>query len=150
MRIRLGFTMIELLIYMAITAIALVVFTSFMADTTANAARARQGQDIQQTARLIFNRLSQEVRQAQTLSIGTCSGNPSLVAGADTFCYDGSSLTLAGQSIIDTNKIAVDQFTPTATGNGVNVALKLSTTGGTPPQTIQFSTTLFPHQSFYQ
>lgn len=146
----------ELLIYIGISAIAIVILTNFLANTTANAGQSRQSQELQQSARFIFNRLSQEVRQAT--SIGTTTSPVTLTTGSDVFSYDSAAKTLtltsssfspATQSLTPSS-IAVDQFTLTPVGSGVTIGLQVSLRNANPAQSLQVSTTLIPARSLYQ
>lgn len=63
-----GYTMIELLIYIGIVTAAILVFTNFMVDITKNSARAQVKQEVQQNARLILSRLTQDIRNAKQIT----------------------------------------------------------------------------------
>ncbi|MFA5070565.1 MAG: prepilin-type N-terminal cleavage/methylation domain-containing protein [Patescibacteria group bacterium] len=66
-----GFTLIELLIYMGISTIIVVVLTSFMADVLKNAAKTKITKEVQQNARFITAKITQEIRNAQSINIDT-------------------------------------------------------------------------------
>ncbi len=147
-----GFTLVELLIYIAITSIALVIFTGFLADTTASAARSRQSQELQQSSSLIFSRLSQEIRSATAIAIsGTTITITTPSNSTDTFTYDSSAKTLSlNGTLLTSPNISVDAFTVSAPSSLMSIGLSLSRKGSTPLQSIQFSTTLLRHQALYQ
>ena len=62
-----GFTLMELLIYVGIATVAIVVFTNFMVDVTKNASKAKITQEVQQNARLLLSRMTQEIRTAKEI-----------------------------------------------------------------------------------
>lgn len=64
-----GFTLIELIIYLGITTVALLVFTSFMVDVTKNATRARTATEVQRNARIALSRITQEIRTAHAVQV---------------------------------------------------------------------------------
>ncbi len=160
--------MIELLIYIAISSIALLVFVNFMVATSANAAKSRVAQEIQQNARLALDSLSQEVRGAQTINASTVySASPSTPGtlvltysgGNHTFSLSSGVLQLnsgAGPVNLTSSKTTVTQFevlnrTPADSLSPiVTVNITVQSTGVTPAQSIQVSHTLSPHNSLYQ
>lgn len=66
-----GFTLIELLIYMGISTIIVVVLTSFMVDVLKNATKTKITKEVQQNARILLTRITQEIRNAKAITIQT-------------------------------------------------------------------------------
>ncbi len=155
---RQGFTLVELLVYISITAIALLIFINFMADTSANAARARIAQDLQQSSRLILDRLSQEVRSAATIDGSTNYSDPGTLvlttaSGTHTFSVSSGALQLntgSGPVSLTSSNIMVTHFDLQNTSPTVTINLTLQSTLGTPIQSLQTSTSLLPHRNLYQ
>lgn len=65
-----GFTMIELLIYVAFMSIMATVFVNFALDIAGSAQKARVRQEVQQNARLAMDRMLQEARATEGLNVG--------------------------------------------------------------------------------
>lgn len=152
-----AFTLVELLVYIGISAIAMVIFTNFAVTTSQNAARSKITQELQQNARLSLDRLTQEVRAAR--QIDSASFNPPLDPGTlilnqnsgpnHTFAVINNALTLDTQPLTSP-KVKVDHFILANTVPSVTITLTLSDTLSTPPQSITVSTSLIPHQRLYQ
>lgn len=151
--------MVELLVYLGITSIALVVFLNFMVDVSRHAAVARASQGIQQNAQLILQRLSQEVRNASaidtantsftdpgTLTVITPSGNHTFTVVAGQLRLDAS----AGAVALTSDNVTVIHFGLQNTTPSVTISLTLQSVGVSPMQTASYSTTLLPHRILYQ
>ena len=62
-----GFSLVELLVYISITTVTLLILTSFVIDVTKNAARTKITKEVQQNARLLISKITQEVRTATNI-----------------------------------------------------------------------------------
>lgn len=151
---RSGFTIVELLVYIGITSIALVVFTGFMVNTVASTSRARQIQSLQQNARFVLDRLSQTVRNASSLSTTVTT----ITAGTTTFAYDSGNkkFTMDGDDLTSPTVVTVDSFSvlpvpaPVPSPQLITVSFTISTKNATPAQSLPVTTTLIPHNQLYK
>lgn len=66
-----GFTLMELLVYIAIASIVVVSFITFGIDITTSTQKARIQTHVQQTARFTMDRILQEIRSADGLNVGS-------------------------------------------------------------------------------
>ncbi|PIS04925.1 MAG: hypothetical protein COT81_03850 [Candidatus Buchananbacteria bacterium CG10_big_fil_rev_8_21_14_0_10_42_9] len=104
LRPREGFTLIEMLIYVALIAASAVIFTSFVVDVIDNSARIITVKEVHQNSRLILARLSQEIKTAKDFS-GTFPGESIQLTRTDdtviTLAYDNltNAVTLDGAPI---------------------------------------------------
>lgn len=153
-----AFTLVELLVYIGITAIVLVVFTNFAVTVTQNSARSKIIQELQQNARLSLDRLTQEVRGAQsvdsstdyvgnlgTLVLNTTSGNRTFAVNAKNQLTLNTEPLTSLKVKVDKFKLDKDNTVPSTT----KLTLTLSDTLSTPSQTISLTTSLIPHQLLY-
>jgi type II secretory pathway pseudopilin PulG len=127
-----GYTMIELLIYIGIVTAAILVFTNFMVDITKNSARAQVKQEVQQNARLILSRLTQEIRNAKQIT----SVNPEriiLINPLDqdiTFQWDNINKEITyddgtGPIILSGQKIRITQLNFQQNNNTISINFKV-------------------------
>lgn len=81
-----GFSLIELLIYIAFVSIIAVVFVNFTLDLTGSAHKARVHQELQQNARFAMERVMQEIRAAEALNTGasTFGSHPGILSLSTT------------------------------------------------------------------
>lgn len=63
-----GFTLIELLIYITLVAAISIIFTGFTADVVKNATRSLVVKEVNQNARLILSRITQEIKTAKNVN----------------------------------------------------------------------------------
>lgn len=63
-----GFTIIELLIYLSLTAVIITIFTAFMADALKSQKRTINSQAVQQESRFIISRVTQEIKTAREIT----------------------------------------------------------------------------------
>lgn len=156
-----GFTLVELLVYIAVSTIALLVFVTFMVDVSRSAARARTVQELQQNAQFVMDRLAQEVRSSQAIitteppsKFNVNDGILELTTsvGPHTFKLDTvkNTVTLNGSDITSTS-VVVKKLLFTSLGSTVTVQLQI-VEKNTPanPQSIDLQTTLVPRQAVYQ
>lgn len=65
-----GFTLVELMIYMALISILAVVFVSFAFDVIGTSEKGRLRQELQQNARFAMDRMTQEIRASASVNTG--------------------------------------------------------------------------------
>ncbi len=67
---RKGFTLVELLVYIAFISIIAAVFVNFAIDIIGSSQKARVRQEVQQNARFALERILQEIRAAEGINTG--------------------------------------------------------------------------------
>jgi len=116
-RQKLGFTLIEALVYVSISSVLLVVITSLGYNVFVNRQKVLAGEEIIENANLVFARIEHSIRGAESIILPIDSGNElSLeVAGVllnpTRFYLDGSTIFFAegtgSGTAITTNSIEV-------------------------------------------
>ncbi|OGY88952.1 MAG: hypothetical protein A3B30_03985 [Candidatus Komeilibacteria bacterium RIFCSPLOWO2_01_FULL_52_15] len=162
-----GYTIVELLVYMAISTLAIVVLTSFMVDVTKYAASTRARKDIEENARLVFSRMTQDIRSARVLNaVGAGSNELDFqngVGAALGYRWNTGSFILEYNdgsgtwTALTTDKVRVTNlnFTNQTTGNPdeVTVDLELHQKNPSAPAGQQYGihlvTTVIRHGSVY-
>lgn len=161
-----GFTLVELLVYISVTTIALMVFVTFMVDVSRSAARARTVQELHQNAQFVMDRLAQEVRsskviiftdppskfdvQVGSLALTTSTGD------THTFTLDTTNplvgvIKLNGDEITNKKSVNVTKLMFTKAGSAVKIELQVKeNTTLASPQSIDLQTTLVPRQEVYK
>lgn len=147
-----GFTLVELLVYIAVSTVALLVFVTFMVDVSRSAARARIVQELHQNAQFALDRLNREVRSAT--AVDPSSDASSLVlstaSGIETFTLAGNAVTLNGEPLTSGNvKVTALQFSYAAPTVTVQLHAEEHTSAAS-PQAIDLQTTLVPRQEVYK
>lgn len=79
-----GFSMVEIMVYMAMTAILMVTITSFMVDVTAHGALTRKKKDVQFAVHRITSIIAQDIRRAQSIEVVSDSTELRLVRTDNT------------------------------------------------------------------
>jgi len=131
-----GFTIIELLIYLGIVAVATTVFTSFTADVVRAASRALAVKEVSQGSRLILSRITQEIKTAKSIST-ISSDSIQLVDVSDstvTISFDSANGVVSytdasGSSLISPTTARVtnlqfEQLTPNTVGFSLTLTQK--------------------------
>lgn len=129
-----GFTIIELLIYISIVAVATTIFTSFTVDVVRAAGRALAVKEVSQGSRLILSRITQEIKTAKSVSaidsdsiqLIDVSGSPVTIS-FDSVNHAVSYSDSNGSSLISPTTVRVtnlqfEQLTP----NTVSFSLALA------------------------
>jgi len=147
-----GFTLVELLVYIGVSTIALLVFVTFMGDVSRSAARARTAQELHQNAQFVLDRLNREVRSATV--VDPSSNASSLVlttaGGPKTFTLVGTAVTINGEPLTSsTVKVTALQFSYAAPSVTVQLHAEENTAAAN-PQAIDLQTTLVPRQEVYK
>jgi len=160
-----GFTLIELLIYISISTAAILVFTSFMVDVTKSAARAKSTKEVQQNARLLLERLTQDIRTAR--SIDSAGVNQIVLFDASNikvqYCLTDTDkivhyLKGEGDCFISTSELSSDQVRVTKldfqqNSGTVKVDLTVQQKNQNPSTSeksqISLSSTIVPRSSIY-
>jgi type II secretory pathway pseudopilin PulG len=147
-----GFTLVELLVYIGVSTIALLVFVTFMVDVSRSAARARTAQELHQNAQFVLDRLNREVRSATNIDPSSDAGSLvlSTVGGPETFTLDvNNAVTLNGEPLTSNNvKVTALQFSYAAPTVTVQLHAEENTSAAS-PQAIDLQTTLVPRQAVY-
>lgn len=147
-----GFTLVELLVYLGITSIALVVFMNFMVGIFANARRADAVQQQAENGRLIIAKMTQASRFANSFTV---AGNQvDIVSPSGTTTYTLTDMTLyENGSAMHTGDVRITSFLPTVVGTStLNVSLEIDSTTPAPshPAPVTLTTSLTARQSIYQ
>ena len=129
-----GFTLMELLVYIGISTIIVVVMMNFITDVTLNATKVKMAKEVQQNARLILERVTQEIKTARQVTppsspytridLTNQSGQPVAyyLSGGD-FIYEYNNGTQTVSLI--SNKVKVDQLSFTQNNKIINISLSL-------------------------
>ncbi|MFZ4500056.1 MAG: PilW family protein [Minisyncoccia bacterium] len=153
-----GYSLLELLIYIALFAMISVLLVHSLVvlmRTYANAASFRR---LQNNGELIIERITREVRDAESISSGTFGQHPGAItllnAGTPVvFGVSNGAVTITENSttgILSTNQVTVSAMVfrriTTPAGEGVKVELTLATTGGVVRTASFYSTVLLRSQ----
>lgn len=158
-----GFTAIELIIYLSIVTVAALVFTSFMVNVTKNAAQSKISKEVQQNARLMISRITQDIRSAKDINIAQSvldsdHGKLALVTntGVSTFLWNNERAIYndgSGPVDLSTDSVGVTKLRFEKDGNAVTVALtvqqKIGITEPSASDSISLSSTTVPRQLIY-
>lgn len=68
-----GFTLLEALIYISLVSAITIVFTSFTADVISSSVRSLAAKEVNQSARLVMSRISQEIKSAREITSVTAN-----------------------------------------------------------------------------
>jgi len=158
-----GFTLIELLIYMSIVTLVVVVFSSFMVDVTKSAARAKTAKEVQQNARLILERLTQDIRKATDVDVALPPGQINLTnaTGEVSYCLvnnvvhylEGSVNCSAAAASLSNDQVRVTQLNFTDDSGTYKIDLTVEQRNQNPSASeksqISLSSTIVPRSSLY-
>jgi len=157
--------MIELIVYLGIATVALLVFYGFAADVMRSAARAKTTSDVQENARIVMSRITQDIRTTDTAAVsGSLLELTKTIGGAPTTtCYDLASnvaksgtctgvgcLCAVSDSLSD-NTVSVTTLSfddSSAPKIKVDVTVEPHVIGTA--DTVALSTTIVPRSSLYQ
>lgn len=151
----------ELLIYMSIVTVGLVVLTGFIADVTKTAARAKTTQESQQNARLVMSRLTQDIRNAESIDLANSQmdndhGSLRIIKNSlpTTYSWSNGGVSFSnasGTSIITTDKINITQLRFEQTGNTTTIKITAQTLQlpSTPQNQIVLSSSVVPRPLIY-
>lgn len=121
-----GFTLVEILLYLALLSIFLLVSTDFFVTTAAFTVESQQKNFVDLDSRLIFSRLRYDLLRASAVAIPSqitpTSTSLTLVIGGQSFSYSlvGDSLTLqepTGNFALHSNQTKVTSLTFQRIGN---------------------------------
>lgn len=148
--------MIELLVYMSMSAIVLVVVSVFMVNLSSSAARERIAHDLSTSGQLILNRLTYGIRTATAPP--TVSGSTLVIpvsGGNLEYALVGTNITetlpSGSPAPLNPTSVQIQSFSLTNETIGITVGLVVAPTAVTsPPVTPKsFTTTLIPRQTLY-
>jgi prepilin-type N-terminal cleavage/methylation domain-containing protein len=166
-----GFTLIELLIYMAISAMVITVLTSFMVDMTKISVLVKTRKEVQENARLVLARITNDIRNAQsitaigstpvsTLTLQKPPDSTHASSYAATYSLSSSAIFYndGTNARITTQNVKVDIFTVQNQSTGipdevtVQLAISQAGTGASAFQQyqIKLNTTAYRHGALYQ
>jgi prepilin-type N-terminal cleavage/methylation domain-containing protein len=157
-----GFTLIEQLVSLSLVVLLTVILSSFAADVLKGSARLGVYAEVQQNARLILDRIAQEVKTAEAID-ASVPGRLSLAMPDGTvhrIDYDPSGMSVGMfdgtfDRLLSNGKIAVTAMTFQAVGhNLVEVTLAASQKGlsavpGAAPYTWQTAAIMAPRLTVY-
>ena len=87
-----GYSLIELLIYIGLVGVIIVIFTAFTADVLKTSAKALTIKEVNQSARLLLARITQEIKTAKTFSVSPNQIDLTYAAGTPvTFSFDDTN-----------------------------------------------------------
>ncbi len=124
-----GFTLVELLIYISITTLIMVALTSFVADVTKQASRTKVSKEVQQNARLIITKITQDVRTADSVTQVTPTQIDLVKAGqAISYSWDSVGKTVnyndgTGNDPLSNGRVSVTSLQFTESNEAINIAL---------------------------
>jgi len=138
-----GYSLIELVVYIAIFAMLSVVLTRSLVTIIRTYASAQSYRTLQTNGELVMERLSRELRDATTISSATYDSSPGAIAlsGTDaggavhtaTFDVSGGAIRLDGNNLTTTD-VTVTSFIlrrmTTAVGSLIKIELTLTTNRG--------------------
>ena len=151
-----GFTIAEMLIYISIVSIALVVFMNFLIDINRASERSRVAKEVDQNGRTVINRIVQDVRTANSITVDNTS-NPNTLKINGTTTYTTSS----GSVVVGTTPPLTPLTNPSVNvtdlkfepaGSSVTITLSLEGRVGTPAnqqKTLTLNSTVEPHKLLY-
>lgn len=129
MKTQQGFSLIEMIIYMGLTAILIAVMSQVFIATLGLRLESEHTTSVQQDGRFIMARMRYDVRRAKNITappLGSASSSMTLVIpenGSDTvyqLAWSGNDLTLSDgthSSILNSNRTLITNFSVTHMGN---------------------------------
>ncbi|HEY0980358.1 MAG TPA: prepilin-type N-terminal cleavage/methylation domain-containing protein [Candidatus Paceibacterota bacterium] len=153
-----GYSLLELLVYVALFAMISVLLVHSLVVLMRTYASAQGFRRLQNNGELIIERITREVRDAESISTGTFGTHPgtlTLASGGDTvaFAVSNGAATITENSttgILSTSQVAVTNMVfrriTTPVGEGVKVELTLTATGGVIRTASFYSTALLRTQ----
>lgn len=108
-KLRRGFTLIELIVYMGLMSIFLLTLTEIFLSVLDVQTESQQNSSVEQDGKYILARLNYDISQASTItspaSLGQSANAATLVISGVNYTYDGS-----GSSLILTNNYGASQI----------------------------------------
>jgi len=154
-----GFTLVELLVYMSVVVLAVTVFMNFVIEVTKHATVAEAKQEIQQSARFLLSRMSQNIRTAASIDSGNSSfdidqGKLTLLqnGGAESFYlqdnvvyYDDAS----GPVSLTGDKVRVTRLRFQQADDTIFINLAMERDSSTMTEQTELSSTIVPRAAIY-
>lgn len=152
-----GFTLVELMLYMALMSIFLVVLTELFLSTLETKKESDAISSVEQDGRFILARLSFDLNRASQVttpsSVGSTTQNLTVVINGNPYTYEltGNNLTLTGVSTTDNlnnSGSAISNLSFQRIGQGGKPTIKFSFTATSKiqrvsgPETKEFTTTV--------
>lgn len=160
-----GFTIVEIMIYVALVSVAMVVLARFATDVIQNSVRSRVIKEVELNAQLTLNRIAGEIRHAQAISGVSATeltlvdvNNAQLVLRYDSAnsrverVLSGNSQSLTAPGVRVTS-LSFNAIQISGVNKGVTVSITVAQGPVTSPVMYQHTTTLatsvFPRQLLY-
>ncbi len=149
-----GYSLLELLIYIALFAVISIVLVRSLIVVMRTYASAQANRRLQNNGELIMERITREVRDAESISSGTFGTNPGVLAlsgedGNTTFSVVSDAVQVNDDGTIgalSTNKVSVTSLVfrriTTPVGEGVKIELTLTTANAVIKSASFYSTAL--------
>lgn len=153
-----GFTLVELLVYMALLAIFLIVLTDILVSILNVRTESEATSLVEQDGRFIIARLSHDINQASTINIpattGGSGGTLEIVINSDNHTYSLSGNKLQLTNVLGTNNLNGSETKVTslnfqrvgnATGKDtirINMAIESTTVRPSGPESRIYQTTV--------
>lgn len=155
-----GFTIIEIMIYVALVTVAMVVLANFTADVIKNAARTRVVKEVELNAQLTLSRLASEVRHAKSITSISATeltlvdaNNTSVILRFDSTDNEVERVVGTNTESITTPDVRVTGLVFSQVREGVAIQISVAQHSINVPAAYQhqsnLSTTVFPRQLLY-
>jgi type II secretory pathway pseudopilin PulG len=144
-RLRSGFTIIELMLYMGIFSVLVAVLGNIFLSIMDQQLNTQSNTEVTQNINYIFARLSYDTYAASSLSV---PNSQTLILNVNnTYSLSGSNLILtnpSGTFVLNTPDVSVTNFTVTPLASNTNVHIGITVTSnitplGKSPQTVSLS-----------
>jgi len=156
-KLRPGFSIIELMVYVVIVAVAMTVFANFAIAVTQNASQLKNKHAVEQNAELLLARISEEIRYSQnvvsasgsTLTLTNSSGSQvTITLNGTEVDYNGVALS---NSYVSVRTLTFSSITGMSGGVAITLTVQPKNSGGIgAPYTLTLtSTAVSRHQQVY-
>ena len=138
-----GLTLMELLIYISISTIIVVVIMNFFTDVTINAAKVKITKEVQQNARLMLSRMTQEIRSAQAVDFAL---DKIIVTN-----QDGEEIIFNEETMnsLSSNRVLVTDLTFAQDSSTIFINLTVEQSRGKVNKEVTLSSAVVPRSDIY-
>lgn len=151
-----GFTLVEILIYVSIITATLLVFTNFVFDVTRNIAASKEKQELHQNARLVIERISQDIRSASQITAINAHGLSLIDGAGQSISYQQNATTIIWSNGVTnasltsgTVEVTNLSFVDTSPTISIQLTVKPRTRPHSAGISESLSTSLTPRSSLY-
>ena len=137
-----GFSLVELIIAIAILALIMVALASFMNTTTGIYTRTRNDTELQKTGQEVYNMISDKIMQASEIRIG-CDGKEYVAVGSNGTNY----ATAAGKLYIQGSDGKLTDPTVSSTGRPLYAFFALQKQTGDDKKSVDYISILYEQKS---